>query len=77
MKPAGKQRLDQLLVERGLVESRQKAQALILAGSVLVDRQKVDKPGHAVRLDAEVNILGVLPFVSRAGANSLFEMKMD
>ena len=41
-------RLDQLLVERGLAESREKAQALILAGEVLVDGQKSDKPGHSV-----------------------------
>jgi 23S rRNA (cytidine1920-2'-O)/16S rRNA (cytidine1409-2'-O)-methyltransferase len=67
MKPAGKQRLDQVLVDRGLADSRQKAQALILAGSVLVDNQKIDKPGHAVRADALVEIIGTLPFVSRGG----------
>jgi 23S rRNA (cytidine1920-2'-O)/16S rRNA (cytidine1409-2'-O)-methyltransferase len=62
-----KLRLDQLLVERGLVESRQKAQALILAGSVLINKQKVEKPGHSVPSDASVEILGGLPFVSRGG----------
>jgi 23S rRNA (cytidine1920-2'-O)/16S rRNA (cytidine1409-2'-O)-methyltransferase len=67
MKPAGKQRLDQLLVDRGLVDSRQKGQALILAGSVLVNKQKVDKPGHSVVVDAEIDILGSMPFVSRGG----------
>jgi 23S rRNA (cytidine1920-2'-O)/16S rRNA (cytidine1409-2'-O)-methyltransferase len=66
-KPAGKLRLDQLLVDRGLAESRQKAQALILAGSVLVNQQKVEKPGHSVPLDANVELLAVMPFVSRAG----------
>ncbi len=48
MKPTRKQRLDQLLLDRGLVDSRQKGQALILAGNVLVNKQKVDKPGHSV-----------------------------
>jgi 23S rRNA (cytidine1920-2'-O)/16S rRNA (cytidine1409-2'-O)-methyltransferase len=66
-KPAGKLRLDQLLVDRGLAESRQKAQALILAGSVLVNQQKVEKPGHSIPLDANVELLAVMPFVSRAG----------
>lgn len=67
MKPAGKLRLDQLLVDRGLAESRQKAQAMILAGNVLVNRQKADKPGHSVSSEAEVEVLGALPFVSRGG----------
>jgi 23S rRNA (cytidine1920-2'-O)/16S rRNA (cytidine1409-2'-O)-methyltransferase len=67
MKPAGKQRLDQLLVDRGLVDSRQKGQALILAGSVLVNKQKIDKPGHSVAVEAEIEILGSMPFVSRGG----------
>jgi 23S rRNA (cytidine1920-2'-O)/16S rRNA (cytidine1409-2'-O)-methyltransferase len=67
MKRAQKQRLDQLLVDRGLADSRQKAQALILAGSVLVNNHKVDKPGHSVPIDAAVELLGVLPFVSRGG----------
>jgi 23S rRNA (cytidine1920-2'-O)/16S rRNA (cytidine1409-2'-O)-methyltransferase len=67
LKPGGKVRLDQLLVERGLAESRQKAQALILAGDVLVNRQKAEKPGHAVPPDVELEVLNVLPFVSRGG----------
>lgn len=67
MKPTGKQRLDQLLVDRGLAESRQKAQALILAGSVLVANQKADKPGRVVPVDALINVIGELPFVSRGG----------
>jgi 23S rRNA (cytidine1920-2'-O)/16S rRNA (cytidine1409-2'-O)-methyltransferase len=62
-----KVRLDQLLVDRGLADSKQKAQALILAGDVLVNRQKAEKPGHAVPDDVEVEVLGVLPFVSRGG----------
>jgi len=63
-----KRRIDQLLVERGLVESRQKAQALLLAGRVLVDEQKIEKPGQRVDSDARIRILGNLRFVGRAGA---------
>ena len=61
-------RLDQLLVERGLVESRQKAQALILAGQVLADEQKIEKCGTTVRSEARLRLLGEPPrYVSRAG----------
>jgi len=63
-----KSRLDRLLVERGLVASRERGQALILAGRVLVDEQKVEKAGAAVASDAVVRILGDdLPYVSRGG----------
>jgi 23S rRNA (cytidine1920-2'-O)/16S rRNA (cytidine1409-2'-O)-methyltransferase len=67
MKPPAKQRVDQLLVERGLAESREKAQALLLAGEVLVNGQRVDKPGRSVSTDAQVEITGKLPYVSRGG----------
>src|SRR5574338_1359754 len=61
-------RLDRLLVERGMAESRQKAQALILAGQVMVDEQKVEKCGTAVSLEAGLRLLGgTLRYVSRAG----------
>ena len=63
-----KTRLDQLLVYLGLAESRQKAQALLLAGRVLVDGQKVEKPGRLVSGESSIRLLGVLPFASRAGA---------
>lgn len=64
----GKIRIDRFLVERGLVESREKGQALILAGQVLVNNQKVDKPGVLVPTDAEIRIIGgQLPYVSRGG----------
>lgn len=63
-----KERLDVLVVERGLAESRTKAQALILAGQVVVDDQRVDKPGAQVSVDAELRLKGeVLPYVSRGG----------
>ncbi len=63
-----KQRLDKLIAERGLVPSRERAQALILAGRVLVDEQKVEKPGTAVDQDSAVRILGEdLRYVSRGG----------
>ena len=66
MHPA-RQRIDQLLVTRGFAESRHKAQALLLAGQVLVNEQKVEKPGQMVASDAAIRILGEMPFVSRAG----------
>ncbi len=62
-----KVRLDQLLVERGLAETREKARALILAGDVLIDGQKSDKPGRSVPSDAQVNVTARLPYVSRGG----------
>src|ERR1035438_9382014 len=62
-----KPRLDQLLVDRGLVESREKAKALILAGVVCVDGQKFDKPGHTVRPDARVELSAKLRYVGRGG----------
>jgi 23S rRNA (cytidine1920-2'-O)/16S rRNA (cytidine1409-2'-O)-methyltransferase len=63
-----KLRLDRLLLERGLAPSRERAQALILAGRVLVDEQKVEKAGAAVAGDAAIRILGDdLRYVSRGG----------
>jgi 23S rRNA (cytidine1920-2'-O)/16S rRNA (cytidine1409-2'-O)-methyltransferase len=63
-----KERLDVLVVERGLAESRTKAQALILAGQVVVGEQRVDKPGALVPVEAELRLKGeVLPYVSRGG----------
>ncbi len=63
-----KQRIDVLLVDRGLVQSRERARALILAGRVLVSEQKIDKPGSAVSPDAPIRLLGGdLPYVSRGG----------
>lgn len=65
---SNKTRLDVLLVERGLQESRQKAQATIMSGLVFVKGQRVDKPGAAVPQDAEIEIRGnTLKYVSRGG----------
>ncbi len=63
-----KSRLDQTVFDLGLAESREKAKALIMAGSVYVDGQKQTKPGYAVADTAAVEVRGEkLPFVSRGG----------
>jgi 23S rRNA (cytidine1920-2'-O)/16S rRNA (cytidine1409-2'-O)-methyltransferase len=62
-----KVRLDQLVVERGLASSREKAKALILAGQVLLDGQKSDKAGREVSELARVELLAQPRFVSRGG----------
>jgi len=63
-----KQRLDQLLVERGLAPSRERAQALVLAGKVLVGDRVVDKAGQQVAADADVRLREPdHPWVSRGG----------
>ncbi len=60
-------RLDNLLVEKGLVESREKAKALILEGNVLVNDIKAQKPGTFIPPDASLKILQKMPYVSRGG----------
>lgn len=63
-----KERLDALLTNRGLFESRAKAQAAVMAGQILVNDQKIDKPGTQVAEDAVIRILGdKLRYVSRGG----------
>ena len=63
-----KARIDQLLVDRGLAESRAKAQALVIAGSVYIGEQRIDKPGTTVPDDAEIDLRGEkIPYVSRGG----------
>ena len=67
-KSTPKIRLDKLLLERGLVPSRERAQALILAGKILVNGQKIEKSGASVSADAEIRLLGEdLKYVSRGG----------
>lgn len=65
---SNKERLDALLVNRGLFESRAKAQAAIMAGQVLVNEQKIDKPGTQVKPEVTIRLLGdKLRYVSRGG----------
>ncbi|MEO5598817.1 MAG: TlyA family RNA methyltransferase, partial [Novosphingobium sp.] len=80
-KPATKTRIDQLLVDRGLVESRTRAQALILAGLVYVGEVKVAKAGQTVPADAPLDVRGRdHPWVSRGGiklAHALDYFRLD
>ncbi len=63
-----RERLDKLLVEKGLVKSRERAKALIMAGKVLVDGKVVDKAGAQVPVEAKVEVKGEdIPYVSRGG----------
>ncbi|MCI8818254.1 MAG: TlyA family RNA methyltransferase [Oscillibacter sp.] len=78
-----KKRLDLLLVERGLEESRQRAQAVIMSGQVFVDGRRVDKSGAAVAETARIEIRGdKLPYVSRGGwklekAMAVFPIRLE
>ena len=68
MAGVAKTRLDLLLTERGLVPSRERARAMIIAGRVLVNEQKIDKPGASVAADVAIRLLGEdQPYVSRGG----------
>ncbi|WP_312693586.1 TlyA family RNA methyltransferase [Caproiciproducens sp.] len=63
-----KKRLDCLLFDRGLAESREKAKAMIMMGNIYVDNQKSDKPGTMLPIDIKVEIRGeTMPYVSRGG----------
>ena len=79
-KPQNKIRLDKMLFEKGLVESREKAKALIIAGEVLVNGIVTDKAGAQVTPDDELTIKNKMPFVSRGGlklAQAVNEFKID
>ncbi len=68
MKKPPKIRLDMMLLQRGIAESRGKVQALIASGQVLVNGQKIDKAGAPVPQDADIRLLGSpMPYVSRGG----------
>lgn len=62
-----KSRLDVLLVNKGLFPTREKARAAIMAGQVLVNNQRIDKPGKNVDIDVPIKVLGRQKYVSRGG----------
>lgn len=63
-----KERIDSLLVEKGFIESREKAKRAIMAGLVFVNGQRVDKAGTKIDVDSEINVKGkAIPYVSRGG----------
>lgn len=62
-----KKRIDVLIVEKGLVDSREKVKALIMSGQVYVDEQKIDKPGTTVYINSNIIIRDGLKYVSRGG----------
>jgi len=76
-----KERIDKLMVERGLADSRTRAQALILAGQVLARDQRIDKPGHLLDPSVEIRIKGeTLRYASRGGLKleaALRDFKID
>ncbi len=76
-----KERIDKLLMERGIIESRERARALIIAGKIVVDGKTVDKPGMKVRVEAPIRLQGGdQPYVSRGGIKlegALHAFEMD
>ncbi len=65
---SAKERIDKLLIEKGIIQSRERARALIMAGKVLVENRVVDKPGTRVDIDARLELRGEdHPYVSRGG----------
>ena len=75
-----KERLDNLLVQRGLVPTRAKAKGMIMAGEVLVDGKQIDKAGTAVSLNATIELKQPLPYVGRGGfklAGALEQFEID
>lgn len=78
-----KERLDTMLVNNGFFPSREKARAAVMAGLVFVDGQRVDKPGHQVKPEANIEVQGnPLPYVSRGGlklekAMMTFDIELD
>ena len=78
---SNKERLDVLLVERNLFDSRERAKRIIMTGKVLVDDKKIDKAGTLVNRDCEIRLLGEdIPFVSRGGLKlnkAIDEFKID
>ena len=80
MSRESKERLDKLLVSRGLAETRARAQALVMAGEVFVDGERADKAGMQVAVDAELRVAEPLAYVSRGGfklAEALEQFEID
>ncbi|PXA03221.1 TlyA family rRNA (cytidine-2'-O)-methyltransferase [Coraliomargarita sinensis] len=82
MPPPKKIRLDELLVEKGLADSRSRAKALILAGKVLLGTERLDKPGRSLPADSELTVEQPPRFVSRGGEKlegflDRFEISME
>lgn len=78
---AKKERIDKILVDRGLVASRERARSLILAGSVLVNDKVIDKAGEQILRESEIRLKGEdIPYVSRGGlklARAMDEFHLD
>lgn len=77
-----KERIDVLIVNRGLLESREKARAVIMSGQVYIDEQKIDKPGTKVDIDSNIEIRETLKYVSRGGlklekAMNIFDINLN
>jgi len=76
-----KERLDKILVDKGIVQSRERARALIMAGKVMVKGKKVEKAGEIVSVDADIVLAGEdIPYVSRGGLKlekAMDEFKID
>jgi 23S rRNA (cytidine1920-2'-O)/16S rRNA (cytidine1409-2'-O)-methyltransferase len=76
-----KERLDKILVDKGIVQSRERARALIMAGKVMVKGKKIDKAGERVLADADIVLVGEdIPYVSRGGLKlekAMDEFKID
>jgi len=66
-KGKAKERADKIVVDRGLAESRHKAQALIMAGKVYSGNTRINKPGEKLNVDQVINVKEPIPFVSRGG----------
>jgi len=81
MPPRNRERLDKLLVDRGIVQSRERARALIMEGKVSVDDARIDKAGTKVFVDSSLKLKGSdIPYVSRGGlklAHALNEFGVD
>ena len=81
MRTLQKERLDQLLVSRGFCNSRERAKRLIMAGKVIVNDQRIDKPGTKISGDAGIRIKGAdIPYVSAGGiklAHALSEFNLN